>query len=339
MKALKTKSHYAMESGISPVLALGTLHGAFGGAGTSWVGGHPGFNAAITDTAAGNYSVNLPINFALALITVHAQSMTAAIRCQVIVTAGPAVGGIATTNVQVLCYNNAGGLANADVMLVAFSTNQMTMKDSPVVAMGHIHEAALGAAFIGAAPGFVAAITNNGGVAGDYTIVCNAQSASAQLNLLVTCATADRHVTVIKTNVVGGGTTFRIIAWDNAGGDRPVCHGRRYDAAAGSQSHRGRRLTQRGGRRSRHLDRRVASRFRRAPDHAQRRGRLHGDDGCGQHGADHQRLRHPRHPDGRLLRGDEADGHDGPHRLHHDGPGGGRTEHRRTDGDHHLTYS
>lgn len=216
MKALKTKSHYAMESGISPILALGTLHGAFGGAGTSWVGGHPGFNAPITDTAAGNYTVNLPINFALALITVHAQSMTAATRCSVILSAGPAVGGIATTDVQVLCYDSAGALGNADVMLVAFSTSQMAEKDSPVVAMGHIHEAALAGTWQGAAPGFNPVITNGGG-AGDYTITCLAQSATAQLNLLVTPATADRNVSVVKTNVPNVGTTFRIVSRDNAG--------------------------------------------------------------------------------------------------------------------------
>jgi len=216
MKALKTKSHYAMESGVSPILALGTLHGAFGGAGTSWVGGHPGFNAAITDTAAGNYTVNLPINFALALITVHAQSMTATARCSVILSAGPAVGGIATTNVQVLCYDNAGGLLNADVMLVAFSTAQMAEKDSPVVAMGHIHEAALAGTWQGAAPGFNPVIVNGGG-AGDYTITCYAQSNAAQLNLLVTPATADRNVSVVRTDVAGVGTTFRIVSRNNAG--------------------------------------------------------------------------------------------------------------------------
>jgi hypothetical protein len=214
---------FPYRAGESPIIGLGTLHMAHGGA-FAWTGNYVGFSATITDTGAGNFTVNIPVNFATAILTVHAQAITARMQPSVTLSAGPLVGGIATTNIQVQTTNDAGALADADVMLVVIDSAAMLTKKTPILAMGLFHEAALagswtamgGALAAGSHPGFSATILNSG-TAGDYTVYITPQAASAQFNLLVTPITADRHVNVIKTDLGAGlGTSFRLVCTDNA---------------------------------------------------------------------------------------------------------------------------
>jgi len=221
----KFHSSFPYRAGESPIIALGTLHMARGGV-FAWVGNYVGFSATITDAGAGNYTVNIPVNFATAILNVHVQAITARMQPNAVLSAGPLVGGIATTNVQIETTNDGSILADSDVMIVVIDSAAMLSKKTPILAMGHFHEfglagswlAAGGALAAGAHPGFSATILNSG-VAGDYTVYIGPQAANAQYNLLVTPITADRHVNVIKTDLGAGlGTSFRVVCTDNAAG-------------------------------------------------------------------------------------------------------------------------
>ena len=67
---------FPYRSGESPIIGLGTLRMAHGAA-FAWVGNYVGFSPTITDTGVGNVTVNIPVNFALTHINVHAQAITA----------------------------------------------------------------------------------------------------------------------------------------------------------------------------------------------------------------------------------------------------------------------
>lgn len=210
-------------AGESPIIGLGTLHMAHGGA-FAWVGNYVGFSATITDTAAGNYTVNVPINFATTIINVHVQAITARMQPNAILSAGPVVNGVATTNIQIETTNDAGVLADADVMIVVIDIAAMLSKKTPILAMGWFHEVGLAGSWLAAGgalaaashPGFSATILNSG-TAGDYTVYIGPQASAAQYNLLVTPMTADRHAVVIKTDLGAGlGTSFRIVTTGNA---------------------------------------------------------------------------------------------------------------------------